>query len=216
MDEHKCPDCEKSFDSVEALDQHKKAKHANPEEKPKKPSVDKSKLLIYGLILVVGAAAVFALTSSVSSGPRIGSVGSTHEHVDFKVYVEGVPTNFALPKYQLKAQYVHVEGGVGGVIHKHATGVTFRDFLKTTNIDVNTQCIKMDDGKSYCNEDGKTLKFYLNGKLSDKIETYELHDLDKALVSYGNETPDQIQEQLTSITDLAKIESNKSAQDHKD
>ncbi|MBI4177268.1 MAG: C2H2-type zinc finger protein [Candidatus Aenigmarchaeota archaeon] len=217
MEEHKCDKCEKTFDSSDALNQHKEAKHKTGVVEKAKPATDKTKLLIYALILAVGAAAVYVLTSSVSSGPRIGSVGSTHEHVDFKVYIEGVPVDFAMPKYQLKAQYAHVEGGVGGVIHKHATGVTFRDFLKTVNIDIGKQCVRMDDGNNYCNEGGKTLKFYLNGKLSDKIETYELHDLDKALVSYGNETAEQVEGQLSTITDLARIESNKELpSDHKD
>lgn len=212
MEEHKCPDCGKTFDSAEALKQHKEAKHtleANSAEQTKKPGMDKTKLVIYSLIIIAGAAAVYVIMSSLSEAPRIGSVGSTHEHVDFKIFLEGKAIDFSQPKYQIAAQYVHVEGGVGGVVHKHATGVTFRDFLKTMNMDMDSKCFKSDDNKRYCNEGDSTLKFYLNGKISDKFENYELHDLDKVLISYGNESDEQIKQQLAAITDLAKIESGK-------
>lgn len=211
MEENKCSECGKIFDSPSALEQHAEAKHSSPAKKTsgtKKP-LDKAKIAIYGLIILVGVVAAYVIMSSLSSGPRMGSVGSTHEHVDFKIYIEGEQIDFSQPKYQLAAQYVHVENGVGGVIHKHATGVTFRDFLKTVNMDMDGKCFKSDDNKQYCGEGGKTLKFYLNGKLSDKFETYELNDLDKVLISYGNETSEQIKQQLLTITDLAKIESGK-------
>ncbi|MBI2085297.1 MAG: hypothetical protein HYT71_02170 [Candidatus Aenigmarchaeota archaeon] len=210
MEEHKCADCEKVFDSSNSLKQHKEAKHtAQTDEKTKKPGMDKTKLIIYALILIIGGAAVYVFASSISSSPRMGAIGSTHEHVDFKIYINGNAINFAQQKYQLAAQYVHAENGIGTLLHKHATGVTFEDFLKTVNMDIDENCFKMDDGKKYCNEGDKTLKFYLNGKISDKSKTYELHDLDKLMVSYGNETEEQLKEQLASITDLAKAESGK-------
>ncbi|MBI3412967.1 MAG: C2H2-type zinc finger protein [Candidatus Aenigmarchaeota archaeon] len=215
MEDHKCPDCGKNFDSAEALNQHKEAKHTTEikaeEQKNNARSFnfDKTKAVLYALILIAGVAAAYAIMSSLSTGPRIGSVGSTHEHVDFKIYIEGKPIDFSQQKYQVAAQYVHVEGGVGGVVHKHATGVTFRDFLKTVNMDMESKCFKSDNNKNYCDENGETLKFYLNGKLNDKFESYELRDLDKVLISYGNETEDEIRQQLAGITDLAKIESGK-------
>ncbi len=171
--------------------------------------MEKAKLLIYALILVVGGAAIYALTSSISALPRIGAIGSTHEHIDFKIYIESNAIDFSQQKYQLAAQYIHAENGIGTLLHKHATGVTFKDFLKTVNMYMDKNCFRMDDGKQYCNENGKTLKFYLNGKISGESETYELHDLDKLLVSYGNETEERLKEQLASITDLAKEESGK-------
>ncbi len=209
MEEHKCNDCGKIFDSSDALNQHKEAKHSLSAEKThnKRKSIDKTKIAIYGLIILVGAVAVYVIMSSLSTGPRIGSVGSTHEHVDFKIYIEGKAIDFSQPKYQVVAQYVHVEGGVGTLVHKHATGVTFGDFLKTVNMDIDEKCFKSDNGKKYCSDEIRNLKFYLNGKKSDLYGKYELHDLDKILISYGNETEDQIRQQLASITDLAKSES---------
>lgn len=211
MDEHKCNDCDKIFDSSDALSQHKEAKHSLSAEKThntRKP-VDKTKIAIYGLIILIGAAAVYVIMSSLSSGPRIGSVGSTHEHVDFKIYIEGKAIDFSQPKYQLASQYIHMENGIGTLIHKHATGVTLGDFLKTVSMDMDKDCFKANTEKKYCNGEGKTLKFYLNSKLTTPNADYDLSDLDKFLISYGNETEDGIKTQLNSITDLAKTESGK-------
>ena len=210
MEEHKCPDCDKIFDSLASLKQHKEAKHGTQTGKTaEKPKINTTKLLIYTIILAVGGAAVYMLASSISASPKMGSVGSTHEHIDFKIYINGNAINFAQPKYQLAAQYIHAENGIGTLLHKHATGVTFKDFLKTVNMGMDENCFDMDDGKQYCNEGGKTLKFYLNGKTSDSFGKNELRDLEKILVSYGNETEEQLKEQLASITDLAKAESGK-------
>ncbi len=210
MEEHKCDNCDQTFDSLISLKQHKEAKHdEQTSKKTEKTRIDTTKLLIYTIILVVGGAAIYVFASSISASPRMGSVGSTHEHVDFKIYINGNAINFAQQKYQLAAQYVHTENGIGTLIHKHATGVTFEDFLKTVNMDIDENCFKMDDGKKYCSDGDKTLKFYLNGKISDSLGKNELHDLEKILVSYGNETEEQLKEQLASITDLSKAESGK-------
>ncbi len=211
MEGNKCNDCGINFGSAEALKQHKEAKHAGKKEGSnwaKKQAADPVKLVIYGIILVAGIAAAYVIASSVS-GSRIGSVGSTHEHVDFMVYIEGTAVDFSKPKYQLASQYIHMENGIGTLIHKHATGVTLGDFLKTVSMDMDKDCFKADTGKKYCNNGNETLKFYLNGKLTTPNADYNLRDLDKFLISYGNETGDGIKTQLNSITDLAKIESGK-------
>lgn len=206
MAENKCGDCGKSFDSPEALKQHKEAKHTKKEgAETAKKAVDPVKLAIYGMILVIGAIAVYMIAPSVS-GSHIGPAGSTHKHVDFMIFIEGVPVDFSKPKYQVASPLMHVEGGIGTLIHKHATGVTFVDFLKTVNMDMNSTCFRPDNGNYRCNGGGKTLKFYLDGKLDASFGNGELRDLQKILVSYGNETEEAIKQQLATITDLAKKE----------
>src|SRR3989344_7842088 len=103
MEENKCGDCGKSFESLDALKQHKEAKHAGEKEgsdRAKKQTADPVKLAIYGMMLVAGAVAIYVIASSVS-GSRIVSVGSAHEHVDFMIYVGGAPVDFSKPKYQV-------------------------------------------------------------------------------------------------------------------
>lgn len=157
--------------------------------------------LAFGLILILASAGYFLYANSGSSGARPvrGAVGSTHEHTGFAVYVEGKQIDFSQNKYQLQADFVHVENGDGTTIHKHATGVTFSDFLLTERMKLSKDCFKMDGGKEYCSSGDKTLKFYVNRQKSDLLENYELRDGDRILLSYGPETEAEIQEQLDSI-----------------
>lgn len=204
---HKCEKCEKEFETEEALKQH--TKDAHPEkigEVVKKSRISKANVLyVTGLVAVI--LAFYLYYSSISPEQRlatgVGPVGSTHEHVDFKVYLNSIAIDFSQPKYQVKSPLVHVEGGDGDVIHKHATGVKIDLFLQSLGMKLNSTCFVTDTGNEFCNEGDKTLKFYVNNQSSDIFDDYEFHDLDKVLISYGNETDSQIQTQLASITNKA-------------
>ena len=132
----------------------------------------------------------------------IGPLASTHIHADAKVYINGNSVDFSQRKYQLATSFIHFEEGIGDVIHVHATGMTIGHLFKSLKGDLNNNCVVL-EGQSYCNENDKKLKFYVNGKPSNEFSNYIIHDLDKILVSYGNENDAEIQKQLSSITNLA-------------
>ena len=121
-----------------------------------------------------------------------------HIHADFKVYVNDEAIDFSVPKYQLQAKEVHMEYGIGEEIHVHKEGITIGYFFETLGIEFDKDCIVIED--SYCSEDDKKLGFYVNGIENDEFESYEIKDLDKILISYGE---GDIKEQLESITSLA-------------
>ena len=62
---------------------------------------------------------------------------------------------------------------------------------------------------TFNNNDKKTLKMYINGELNKEFSNYEFKDLDKILISYGNEDEKQIKKQIDSVTDKACIQSEK-------
>jgi hypothetical protein len=142
----------------------------------------------------------------------IGPVGSTHIHSDFKVYLDGEEIDFAKREYMVRAPYVHVEGMNGDVIHVHATGVTIGDFFRTLGMKFSKDCFVLDkarnDKKKFCNEEGKTLKFYVNGEQNGLYGDYLIGDWDKILITYGSDSEEQTREQLESITDYAAKESS--------
>ena len=55
----------------------------------------------------------------------------------------------------------------------------------------------------------KKLKMYVNGKRNDEYAQYDIQDEDKILLSYGDETDKEIQNQLNALTDEACIYSLK-------
>jgi hypothetical protein len=151
--------------------------------------------------------AMLLVLAACSKQPPIGPLGSTHIHADFKVYIEGKPVDFAKRDYMVAAKHVHIEGMNGDVIHFHATGVTIGEFFRTLGMRFTSECFVLDKNHKHCTKDGKTLKFYANGEPNDLYNDYLPGDLDKLLISYGAETPEEIQRQLASITNYSRIES---------
>lgn len=137
----------------------------------------------------------------------IGQLGTIHIHADFKVYVNGQAIDFSQQKYQVRVQYVHVEDNDGDVVHVHAPGMTLGIFLNSLGFHLTSSCLTTDDGTKMCNSGSKTLKVYVNGKQIQDGASYEIKDLDKILVSYGSETDAQVQTQLKTITNKAKLSS---------
>lgn len=132
----------------------------------------------------------------------IGQLGSTHLHADVKVYINGKAIDFSQRKYQIASKFIHFEEGIGDVIHTHATGLTIGHMFKSVGIDINNNCIKF-EGVNYCNDGSKTLKFYVNGNKNYEFDNKLINDIDKYLISYGNENQLEIQKQMDSITNLA-------------
>ena len=132
----------------------------------------------------------------------IGPLGSAHLHADVKVYINGNALDFSQKKYQLTTSFIHFEDGIGDVIHTHATDLTVGHMFKSVGIDFNNNCIVV-ERQSYCNDGNKKLKFYVNGHLNNEFDNRIIQDLDKYLISYGDEDNTDIQKQLSSITNLA-------------
>jgi len=140
-----------------------------------------------------------------STKPR--RVGEIHIHADFKVYINGEAMNFSQEKYmsnekRLLSNFAHLHDLEGDVMHFHLRGVDLGFFFKTLNITFTHDCF---DG--YCNEGSKTLKLYVNGKLNSKMQDYIPKDLDKILITYGDDT--DLAQQIASVTDKACIQSLK-------
>jgi hypothetical protein len=168
------------------------------------------------LIAILALAALLVIAGCAKQ-PPIGPVGSTHLHADYKVYIDNKPISFVKREYMVAAPHVHIEGMDGDVIHVHATGVTIGEYFRTLGMKFSNSCFILDkplDGvKKFCNEEGKTLKFYVNGEPNDLYGDYLISDKDKLLISYGPADED-IKHQLAAITDKARIESTPKPRDH--
>ncbi len=158
-------------------------------------------------VLLIAAMVAVLVLAGCAKKPQIGPLGGTHIHADFKVYIDGHAIDFAKRDYMVKAPYVHIEGMNGDVIHVHATGVTIGEFFRTLGMKFGAQCFTLNKKQKYCTGDSKTLKFYVNGEPNDLYDDYLIGDQDKILISYGNDMPEEIEKQLSSITDYARIES---------
>ena len=158
------------------------------------------------------------LQCNMVSGSTIGVLDSQHIHADWKVYINGKQLDFSDKSHMERmgnnlpvSSFIHVDSGApapektGDIIHMHATGVPLWIFFKSVGMDFNKDCITLENKEKFCNEGNKKLKFYVNGKLNDELENYAFKDLDEILISYGDETEEEIRKQLSTITDFARI-----------
>jgi hypothetical protein len=166
----------------------------------------RKKRLILIVIPIVAAVVAIAVVSGLmystqqqSRNNNYGPVGSAHEHAAFAIKINGKQIDFSQPKYQLQSRLIHVEGGDGTTLHRHATGVPFDEFLKSVNMNIKNGCFISDDGKQYCNNKEDKLRFFLNGNETDSINSYVINPNDRILVIYGNENADQINQELDAL-----------------
>ena len=141
---------------------------------------------------------------------KTGILGSQHIHADFKVYINGKPIDFANSEYYMKSSFIHLDDSqnkedASGVMHMHATGVPLWVFFKSIGMNFDKSCITQENNEKFCNDGNKKLKFFVNGKENNEFENYVFNDLDKILISYGDEI--DLTQQLNYIADFAKLHS---------
>ncbi len=125
---------------------------------------------------------------------------------DLKVFINGEELDLGHEKYFVRSAFAHVEKEInqeetGKVLNIHAKGVPLGLFLKSLGIEFNNECLAIDNEK-FCSGNGKKLRFFVNGKENNQFGDYIPKDLDKILISYGNE--EELIEQLNKLTDYAK------------
>ena len=69
----------------------------------------------------------------------------------------------------------------------------------TLNIGINNECYMFPDGRNFCTNEDYSLKYYINHQIVKDINDYIFEDGDRILITYGSETPEQIEEQLIEL-----------------
>ena len=164
-------------------------------------------LPIIAALVIIAGISFYLFSQNTLSVAGFGPLGSAHEHAAFLVKVNGQNIDFSQPKYQVQSDYIHVENGDGTTLHRHSTNVTFADFLKSINMDIDRKnnCLVFTNGTKYCDndDDDNKLRIFINGNSTNSISDYILKNNDSLLVMYGNETNEQI---AKALDELNKIE----------
>jgi hypothetical protein len=141
---------------------------------------------------------------------KIGPVGSTHKHIDIKVYILGNAIDFSQQKYQLRHEAVHFENRDGDVLHTHATGINMGYMFQSLGMSLDNNCIKIETGNQYCSDGNAELKVFVQNRGSNwkqifEPQSYVFQDNDRVLIAYGTEDEEGVNEQLDSVTNKAPI-----------
>ncbi|MFW6089519.1 MAG: hypothetical protein ACODAB_07190, partial [Gemmatimonadota bacterium] len=131
-----------------------------------------------------------------------------HYHANWALYIDGDRLDLSDERYMQDAsvcvagadvqafERVHMHEGVDDVVHVHHRGVTWGHFLSVLGFGLGADYLVTDDGRRlFDDQDGRTLKFVVNG-----FEVAQVHDRlirsgDRLLISYGPESTDEVVEE---------------------
>jgi len=176
---------------------------------------------ILALIAVIVGYSVFIFMTQVDTSGALGApdgsgrLGDEHEHASVLVRIFGDKLDFSSPAYQIKSSWIHFEDSDGTTIHRHSSGVTLGYLFDSLNIIVGWEsrgytdllrpsetldpCFIFPDGRQFCTNEDYSLKYFINHEPVKDINDYVLEEGDRILITYGSETPEQIEEQLMEL-----------------
>lgn len=164
---------------------------------------------IFGLlavVLVVGAG--YYLYTKYN--PFTYYSDTVHVHADFLIVIDDAKIDLTDEKYQSSAQAirhknVHLHDGDDNVVHRHAEGITFAEFLGSLGFTLTNDCLTNDAGGLFCTNNEKSLVLYVNEKPLTDVTGYIPQEEDQILLYYGALTNPKIAEYLNAITDESCI-----------
>ena len=167
----------------------------------RKNSLKAAGVLVLIAVIVGYSVYVFInLDSNVPGAPpNAGKLGDEHEHASVLVKIFGDKFDFTSPAYQIKSSWIHFEDSDGTTIHRHSSGVTLGYLFANLGIGIDSECYKFPDGRQFCTNEDYSLKYYINHRIVKDINDYVLDDTDRILITYGNQTPEEIEEQLMEL-----------------
>ena len=139
---------------------------------------------------------------SILSGPQIGPVGSTHEHLDVLVYIDGEPLDLNQSRYAMKSGYGHVHGGEGDIMHLHAINIPLSWFMESIDLSITPDSINV-HGMEYSTDENNVFLMFVNGDTITKVD-YVLADEDRILIYYGSGSDTDIDRALSLVPNRAE------------
>jgi hypothetical protein len=133
-----------------------------------------------------------------------------HVHADFLIMVNDTRIDLTDTKYhssvsQILHKNVHLHDGEDNVVHRHADGITFAEFLDSLGFTLTDTCLTNDTKQAWCANETTILALYVNGEKVPSITTYISQEEDQILLYYGIDDSQKITEYINSITDEACI-----------
>jgi hypothetical protein len=131
-----------------------------------------------------------------------------HVHADWKMIINDEHIRFTDAKYQsingdVKHNDIHLHDYEDYVIHRHADGVTFADFLASLGFTLTNECLTTDNAQQLCNTEAAQPMLFVNGERYFEMTNYEINEADRILLYYGSPENPRLTEYINSVTDEA-------------
>ena len=172
------------------------------------------------LVAAVVALAILLVLNSGDDGPvtvvcEPGTPGcelrqSVHWHADFALYIRGERYDFNHERFFSTVEVelsenVHIHEPFHNVVHVHREGTTWREFLHSLGFELTDECLKLPEGEQLCSSDTERLSFIVNGVRVDSLAFQDITDVDRALISFGPASDEDLWAQYAAVTDEACI-----------
>jgi hypothetical protein len=161
------------------------------------------KYLVPTIVLVTIAGASYYLYQK--HNPFTYYEDEVHVHADFLIYVNDKKLDLTDVKYQSSAEQilhknVHLHDDEDNVVHRHAEGITFAEFLSSVGFTLTNDCLTIDTGEAFCDSEETVLTLYVNKEPFTDIATYISQEEDQVLLYYGTKDNPSLNQYLESVT----------------
>ncbi len=176
--------------------------------------------IIVLLVAAVVALAVLLILNSGDGEPDVvvcepGTPGcelrqSVHWHADFALYIRGERYDFKQERFisdteDELSENVHIHEPFHAIVHVHREGTTWREFFDSLGFELTDQCLTTPEGEQLCNSDAERLSFVLNGVRLDGLAFQDITNIDRALISFGSESDEDLMQQYAEVETEACI-----------
>lgn len=140
-----------------------------------------------------------------------------HHHANFALYVNGQRDLFDNFTFYEEVQAcnadeqdnpkarVHMHDKKNHVVHVHAHAVTWGAFFANLGYALGDTALTTDNGTFVDGQDGKELRFILNGQPTEAIANKLINSKDRLLIDYGNESAETIQQRYEATPNDAQV-----------
>lgn len=135
---------------------------------------------------------------------------TVHWHADLALYINGERYNFNQERFfstteDKLSENVHLHEPWHVVVHVHREGTTWWEFFDSLGFEFTDVCLTLPEGERYCNSETKQLSFILNGVRVDTLAFEDITNIDRVLITYGDESDEVLMERFAEVTDEACI-----------
>ncbi len=134
----------------------------------------------------------------ISKSPSV-KTGKTDHAASFAIFTNGTFRVFTASMYHNLSQDVFIEANNPNIVNVKKSDTTWNDFFATLPFKLDKNCLTTGTGQTFCTGSSGSLRFYLNGKEDANSLDKIINEGDKLLVTFGNETDEQINLHLNQI-----------------
>lgn len=141
----------------------------------------------------------------------------THYHANFAIVVDGERIDLSADEYMedvatcavgetvIPVARAHLHNNDPDVAHVHHEGVTWGHLLANLGLGLGEGYLALDGGPVLTEQEGRTLKFILNGQPQYAVDNELIQSGDRLLISYGAESEQEVvRSQLAQVADNAE------------